>query len=60
MHGLGVSVPISWEQLDDLKDAAQWNIANVREYLSFVTEDPWRDFAAASQSLKHATELLGG
>ncbi|MGF6440565.1 DNA ligase D [Paraburkholderia youngii] len=57
-HGLGVSMPISWEQLDSLKSASQWTIANAREYLSFLAADPWRDFALASQTLDVAGRLL--
>jgi bifunctional non-homologous end joining protein LigD len=59
-HGLGVSMPISWEQLTDLKSAAQWSIATAREYLSFVSGDPWRDFATTKQSLRDASERLNG
>ncbi|MBB5510408.1 DNA primase [Paraburkholderia sp. JPY681] len=57
-HGLGVSMPISWEQLDSLKSASQWTIANAREYLSFLAADPWRDFALESQTLDVAGRLL--
>ncbi|CAM3695352.1 Bifunctional non-homologous end joining protein LigD [Roseateles saccharophilus] len=42
--GLGVSVPISWDQLGALKSGAQWTITTAREYLSFEKEDPWRDY----------------
>ena len=42
--GLGVSMPVSWEQLPALKSGAQWTIATAREYLSFQKSDPWADY----------------
>jgi bifunctional non-homologous end joining protein LigD len=33
--GLGVSMPVGWEQLMTLKGGAQWTIATAREYVSF-------------------------
>ena len=60
--GLGVSMPIAWEQLAELRSGAQWTIANAREYLSFQQQDPWQDYrstrqglAAARRTLAHAT-----
>jgi bifunctional non-homologous end joining protein LigD len=57
--GLGVSMPIAWEQLSALKSAAQWNIATAREYLSFQKEDPWADYWRSRQTLARAFEALG-
>lgn len=57
--GLGVSMPIAWEQLGSLKSAAQWNIATAREYLSFQKEDPWADYWRSRQTLARAFEALG-
>jgi bifunctional non-homologous end joining protein LigD len=56
--GLGVSVPISWDQLGSLKSGAQWTIATAREYLSFEKEDPWRDYWKSRQTLTAARKLL--
>ena len=42
--GLGVSMPVAWEQLMALKGGAQWTIATAREYLSFEQKDPWADY----------------
>lgn len=56
--GLGVSVPISWEQLGSLKSGAQWSISTAREYLSFEKEDPWRDYWKSRQSLTAARRIL--
>jgi len=56
--GLGVSMPISWDQLQGLKSSAQWTIANAREYLSFVKDDPWGDYWGAKQTLTAARKAL--
>jgi len=56
--GLGVSMPISWDQVSSLKSAAQWSIANAREYLSFETLDPWADYWSAKQTLTVAMKKL--
>jgi bifunctional non-homologous end joining protein LigD len=57
--GLGVSMPVAWEQLPALKSGAQWNIATAREHLSFERADPWVDYAAAKQSLAGPMKDLG-
>ena len=57
--GLGVSMPVSWEQLSSLKSGAQWTIATAREYLSFQKEDPWADYWTTKQSLASAMKTLG-
>ncbi|WP_233888218.1 DNA ligase D [Paraburkholderia flagellata] len=56
--GMGVSMPVSWEQLNDLKSGAQWTVQTAREYLSFQQHDPWADYWSASQSLASAIKLL--
>lgn len=57
--GLGVSMPVDWDQLMSLKNAAQWTIRTAREYLSFQQSDPWSEFWAARQSLTSALKILG-
>jgi len=57
--GLGVSMPVSWEQLPSLKSGAQWTIATAREYLSFQKADPWADYWTSRQSLTAAMKALG-
>jgi bifunctional non-homologous end joining protein LigD len=56
--GMGVSMPVSWEQLSDLKSGAQWSVQTVREYLSFQSDDPWADYWASGQSLATAIKRL--
>jgi bifunctional non-homologous end joining protein LigD len=56
--GLGVSMPVAWEQLPALKGGAQWTIATAREYLSFQQTDPWADYWKARQPLGEAMKRL--
>ncbi|HEU6454507.1 MAG TPA: DNA ligase D [Roseateles sp.] len=56
--GMGVSVPISWEQLPSLKSGSQWTISTAREYLSFEKSDPWADYGKARQTLTAARKAL--
>jgi bifunctional non-homologous end joining protein LigD len=57
--GLGVSMPVSWDELAAVKSGAQWSIATAREYLSFQRSDPWADFWTTKQRLTVAARLLG-
>lgn len=57
--GLGVSMPISWDDLPNLKSGAQWTIATARDYLSFQKSDPWADYWKKKQSLRTAMKALG-
>jgi len=57
--GLGVSMPVAWEQLGQLKGGGQWTIATAREYLSFETSDPWAGYWTATQTLAEGMEILG-
>jgi bifunctional non-homologous end joining protein LigD len=57
--GMGVSMPVSWEQLTALKSGSQWNVQTAREYLSFQSQDPWADYWSSRQSLSSAIKRLG-
>ena len=57
--GLGVSMPVAWEQLKDLKSGAQWTIETAREYLSFQRDDPWAAYWKTKQGLTSAIKALG-
>jgi bifunctional non-homologous end joining protein LigD len=56
--GLGVSMPIAWDQLRGLKSASPWTIATAREYLSFQQSDPWAGYWKSRQSLTAAMARL--
>lgn len=58
--GLGVSVPVGWDDLAVLTGGSQWTIATTREYLSFRTTDPWEDYWKSRQTLTAALKRLKG
>ena len=57
--GLGVSMPVAWDELGSLKSGAQWSIATAREHLSLRGEDPWAAFFGTKQTLTAAMKALG-
>jgi len=57
--GLGVSMPVAWDDLGQLKSGSQWNIRTAREYLSFQAEDPWEGYWKKRQPLAEAMKRLG-
>lgn len=57
--GLGVSMPVSWQQLGALKSGAQWTIGTAREHLSFERVDPWADYWRTRQGLAGPMKRLG-
>lgn len=50
--GLGVSMPLAWEQLAELKSGAQWTVRTARDHLSLQRTDPWADYGKSRQTLK--------
>jgi bifunctional non-homologous end joining protein LigD len=56
--GLGVSMPIAWDELAKLKRSDQWNVRNAREHLSFQQADPWADYWTCKQTLAAALKAL--
>jgi len=57
--GLGVSMPVAWEQLGEIKGGAQWTIATARDYLSFQSTEPWSGYWKARQTLSAGMKILG-
>lgn len=55
--GLGISVPINWDELDGLQSADQWNVTNVHTRLD-VGNAPWDDYAKAAKGLAPAMKLM--
>jgi bifunctional non-homologous end joining protein LigD len=49
--GLGVSMPVAWEQLGELKSGAHWTVRTARDHLSFQRADPWADYWTSHQAL---------
>jgi bifunctional non-homologous end joining protein LigD len=57
--GMGVSMPVTWDELPALKSGAQWTIRTARERLSFVQDDPWAGYWTSRQRLTAAMKRLG-
>jgi bifunctional non-homologous end joining protein LigD len=56
--GLGVSMPVSWDELSGLRSGAEWTIATARDRLSFQKTDPWADYWTCRQTLTKAMKAL--
>jgi len=57
--GMGVSMPVAWEQLASLKSGAHWTVKTAREYLSFnAGSDPWAGYWKSRQTLTTAIKRL--
>lgn len=52
--GAPVAVPITWDELEDDVRSDTFNVRNVPERLAGLHEDPWKEMAAARQSLTAA------
>lgn len=59
--GLGVSIPVAWEELPTLTSGAQWHIGNAAQRLEETEHaDPWADYSRVRQTLTQAIRRLGG
>jgi bifunctional non-homologous end joining protein LigD len=56
--GLGVSVPVDWDELDTLASSAAWTVATLQDRLSFERSDPWAGFAQTKQTITAALRRL--
>jgi bifunctional non-homologous end joining protein LigD len=52
--GMGVSVPIGWDELDATTSGDQWNIGNLLERLDALKADPWTGYAKIRQRITAA------
>jgi bifunctional non-homologous end joining protein LigD len=57
--GLGVSIPVSWDALPELRGGDHWTLADAREHLSLEREDPWAAYWRTRQALGPALRRLG-
>jgi bifunctional non-homologous end joining protein LigD len=57
--GLGVSMPVAWDELAALKRSDQWTVRTAREHLSFQSADPWADYWRCRQTLTAGLRTLG-
>jgi bifunctional non-homologous end joining protein LigD len=56
--GLGISVPVRWDELPRLTSGAQWTVASVRARLPEGNR-PWAGYAKARNALAPAMKALG-
>ncbi|SCK61420.1 ATP-dependent DNA ligase LigD phosphoesterase module /ATP-dependent DNA ligase LigD polymerase module [Variovorax sp. HW608] len=56
--GLGVSVPVAWDELPGLSSASQWNVRNIGRRLP-AGNTPWDDMAKSAKALGPAMKRLG-
>ncbi|MFM0042773.1 DNA ligase D [Paraburkholderia sediminicola] len=52
--GLGVSVPLSWDEVATTTSGDQWTVENVHERLEDLKRDPWADYAKTRQRITAA------
>ena len=56
--GLGVSMPLAWEELEAVTAGDHWNIGTALERVRVLGEDPWAGYWKCRQSMKAAAALL--
>ncbi len=56
--GVGVSVPIAWDELAHIKSGAHWHLRNIHTRLD-QGNAPWAHYAASQQALGPAMKTLG-
>lgn len=56
--GLGISVPVAWEELDDLTSGAHWTVASAAARFS-VGNEPWALYESSAAQIHEALEVLG-
>ena len=56
--GLGVSVPIAWDELPALTSGAHWTVENIADRIA-VGNSVWGGYAKSARSLKEAMKILG-
>lgn len=56
--GLGISVPLAWDELLSVKAGDQWNVRNAHTRLDQGNE-PWAAYARSARSLNAAMKQMG-
>jgi bifunctional non-homologous end joining protein LigD len=52
--GLGVSVPLAWNEVEHTTGGDQWTIGNLRERLDALKSDPWAGYSTCRQHITAA------
>lgn len=56
--GMGISVPVAWNELDRLTGGAHWTIRSVDQRLR-LGNSPWEHYGTAAVGLGRAMKALG-
>jgi bifunctional non-homologous end joining protein LigD len=56
--GLGISVPVTWDELPDLSSGAHWSVSTVQPRLA-IGNTPWDDYDKSATTLTKAMKALG-
>lgn len=56
--GMGVSVPVSWNEVAKLESPTQWHLRNIAQRLKRGNV-PWESYRASAQALSEAMKRLG-
>ena len=56
--GLGISVPVAWDELQSVKSGAHWTVASVHQRLD-VGNAPWAGYDGHRATLSKAMKALG-
>jgi bifunctional non-homologous end joining protein LigD len=56
--GLGISVPVAWEELPTLRGGDHWSVKTAHGRLD-VGNEPWTGYARAARGLASAMSALG-
>jgi DNA primase len=54
--GMGVSMPIAWEELKDIGRADQWTIKTAPSRIHSLKADPWKGFTARGKASRWRCE----
>jgi len=56
--GMGVSVPVAWDELASLTGSAHWTPANIGDRLT-IGNEPWNGYESSGKGLAGAMKILG-
>jgi bifunctional non-homologous end joining protein LigD len=56
--GLGISVPVAWDELDMLKGGDHWTVESVRTRID-VGNKPWNTYSTSATKIDPAIKALG-
>lgn len=56
--GLGVAMPITWEELDEIDGPDHWNVRSAMDRINAWKQHPWAAYWKSAQSLEQAMKRL--